>query len=70
MAKKKYVSDRHRILKQLQRGGRLSSYTIRKQGLSGDPSARIGELRKEGYEISAIPARRNGRRCVLYRLES
>ena len=46
------MSDRERILKAL-RGGPVTSIQMRTQGLTGNPSQRIAELRDRGHNIRA-----------------
>lgn len=52
------MSDCERILAALEARGELTSYEIRTEGLSGNPSQRINELRDRGYEIEGVPASR------------
>ncbi len=64
------MSDRERILDKLRlvNGVGLTTFEIRRSGLSGNPSQRINELRDEGHDIDAFPykeGRRRGKRYVL-----
>ena len=66
----KVRSDRERILDKLRlvNGVGLTTFEIRRSGLSGNPSQRINELRDEGHTIEAHPhreGRRQGKRYVL-----
>lgn len=64
------MSDRERTLDFLrERGGiGVTSFELRRFGITGNPSQRIRELRDEGYVISQVPyaeAHRQGRRYFL-----
>lgn len=62
------MSDADRILAYLDIHGSITSYEIRVKALSGDPSARIGELIDRGHEIDIEHFRREGRPCARYTL--
>jgi hypothetical protein len=52
------MNDRERVLNALRERGSLTSYEIRTEGLSGNPSQRINELRDLGFKIDGDPASR------------
>jgi len=64
------MNDTDRILQYLQEHGSITSYEIRVQGLSGNPSQRITELQDRGHVIKPERFQREGRPCVNYILIS
>lgn len=64
------MSDRDRLLELLRERGAagVTTFEIRRSGVSGNPSQRKAELEELGYKIDAQPyaeGRRRGRRYVL-----
>jgi hypothetical protein len=64
------VSDRDRLLELLRERGSLgiTTFEIRRMGVSGNPSQRKAELEKRGFVIHTKPykeGRRRGRRYIL-----
>jgi len=66
------VSDRLRVLAQLQRAGAsgVHSLDLRREGFTGNPSQRMNELRDEGYVIEAKREARFDRNGTRYTLVS
>ena len=64
------MTDTDRILELLKEHGSVTSYELRVQGFSGNPSQRMNELRERGHEIDAERFHREGRPCCRYKLRA
>lgn len=47
------MSDRERVLEILERDGSVTSFELRRNGVSGNPSQRVRELKVQGYAIES-----------------